>query len=73
EIFHHALDALGVRTNEALMVGNSLLEDIAGAQKLGIAAAWLRSAPDAEGVVPDYVLESVSDLLTIPELEGPDA
>jgi putative hydrolase of the HAD superfamily len=59
-----------VSASKALMVGNSLAEDVAGAQKLGIAAAWRRSAPDAEGVMPDFVLDEVADLLELPELQG---
>ena len=34
-----------VGPQEALMVGNSLAEDVAGAQRVGIAAAWRRCAP----------------------------
>ena len=45
------------------MVGNSLAEDVAGAQALGIAAAWKRSAPDAEGVIPDFTFDELSELL----------
>ncbi len=73
EIFRHSLGALAVRPEQAVMVGNSLLEDVAGAQKVGIRTAWLRSVPDTEGVVPDYVLGRLSDVLSIPGLEGLDA
>lgn len=68
KLFEHALDHLNVKPAEALMVGNSLKEDIAGAQRLGIAAAWRRCAPDAEGVVPDYTFDELSELLEIPAL-----
>ncbi len=67
-LFEFALTALGVVPAETLMVGNSLAEDIAGAQKLGIAAAWRRSAPDVEGVTPDYEFDEVAELLDIPAL-----
>jgi FMN phosphatase YigB (HAD superfamily) len=67
-IFEHALAALAIRADEALMVGNSLHEDVAGAQRLGIAAAWRRWKPDAEGVVPEYTIDAVSELLAIPAL-----
>lgn len=70
-IFRFALDALAIRPSEALMVGNSLAEDVAGAQAVGIAAAWRRSAPDAEGVAPDFVFDEVAELLDIPELQEP--
>ena len=70
-IFELALDELGVRPREALMVGNSLAEDIAGAQALGIATAWRRSPPDAEGVTPDFTFDEVSELLRWPALKEP--
>jgi FMN phosphatase YigB (HAD superfamily) len=52
------------------MVGNSLLEDVAGAQALGIRAAWKRSAPDDEGVEPDFVFDDVPELLDWDVLKG---
>jgi FMN phosphatase YigB (HAD superfamily) len=52
------------------MVGNSLLEDVAGAQALGMRAAWKRSTPDAEGVEPDFVFDEVPELLDWHALEG---
>ncbi|MCC6417316.1 MAG: HAD family hydrolase [Gemmataceae bacterium] len=67
-IFEHALHGLGRQAHEALMVGNSLAEDVAGAQRLGIAAAWRRSPPDAEGVVPDYTFTELKELLAFPDL-----
>lgn len=68
-IFNYALSHLDIRAEDALMVGNSLADDIAGAQRVGIAAAWRRSAPDAEGVVPDFTFAEVAELLDIPELK----
>ncbi|TMF52777.1 MAG: HAD family hydrolase [Chloroflexi bacterium] len=40
EIFLHALNALEVRPEEAVMVGDSLSADVLGAQALGIFAIW---------------------------------
>jgi putative hydrolase of the HAD superfamily len=70
-IFERALEQAGVPAAEALMVGNSLAEDIAGAQRAGMLAAWRRSRPDAEGVVPDFVFDELSELLEWPLLERP--
>lgn len=67
-IFEFALEQLKIQPSEALMVGNSLAEDILGAQRMGIRAAWRRSAPDAEGVRPDFEFDQVAELLAIPEL-----
>ena len=70
-IFDFALSGLGIGASEALMVGNSLAEDIAGAQRLGIATAWRKSPPDAEGVTPDYSFDDLYQLLAEPELQRP--
>lgn len=67
-LFEAALCALDVAAGEALMVGNSLLEDIAGAQAVGMKAAWRRSPPDADGVTPDYTFDEVGELLALPAL-----
>lgn len=67
-IFDWALAQLGIRASDALMVGNSLAEDVLGAQKVGMRAAWRRSVPDADGVVPDFEFDDVGELLVIPEL-----
>jgi len=69
-IFEFALERLAVQPGEALMVGNSLAEDVAGAQQVGMPAAWRRSPPDAEGVAPDYTFGELTELLSIPALAG---
>ena len=43
-IFRRALDALGVRPNAALMVGDNPVADVLGARRAGLQACWL--APD---------------------------
>jgi len=67
-LFEYALAQLKIEPAEALMVGNSLAEDVLGAQQVGIRAAWRRSAPDAEGVRPDFEFDELSELLLISEL-----
>jgi FMN phosphatase YigB (HAD superfamily) len=62
-IFCKSLAELGIEARDAVMVGNSLAEDIAGAQALGIKAAWKRSVPDASGVTPDFTFEDLTELL----------
>lgn len=68
-LFEHALNSLAIPPGQALMVGNSLIEDVAGAQALGITAAWKRSRPDAEGVTPELTFDEVSELLGWPPLK----
>jgi HAD superfamily hydrolase (TIGR01549 family) len=50
-IFHHALERVGAAANEAVMVGDSWINDVAGAQAIGIRAIWLNRTgarcPDA--------------------------
>lgn len=69
-IFEYACDRLRTRPAACLMVGNSLREDVQGAQRAGMLAAWRRSPPDAEGVVPDYTFDELSELLRLPVLQG---
>ena len=68
-LFEAALEQLGAAPAEVLMVGNSLAEDIAGAQALGMRAAWRKSPRDAEGVEPDYTFCEVAELLALPALD----
>ncbi|MDR3709714.1 MAG: HAD-IA family hydrolase [Capsulimonadaceae bacterium] len=39
-IFEHALELVGARSDEAVMVGDSLSNDVGGAQGAGVAAIW---------------------------------
>jgi putative hydrolase of the HAD superfamily len=67
-LFEHALGELGLEAEEALMVGDSLAEDVAGAQRVGMATAWRVGPADAEGVEPDYQFSELSELLRLPIL-----
>ena len=67
EIFQRALDALGVRAEAALFVGDRLHEDVRGASELGmttIQALWFR-ADDQDGVEPDYQAFTQMDVLNV--------
>lgn len=66
--FRFALEELKLQPADAVMVGNSLLEDVGGAQALGIRAAWKRSRPDADGVEPDFAFDELGELLAWPLL-----
>jgi len=64
EIFHRLLGELGVTAEEALMVGNSLERDIAGARNAGIRSVWIRvpgSEEQAE-VIPDHTITSLAEI-----------
>ncbi len=74
QMFEAILAKLGVQAPEAVMVGNSLVADVAGAQNVGIRTVWLNrtgkenrteTVPDAEILG----LEELPELL--PTIRGP--
>lgn len=62
EIFRYALARLNVHPSEALHVGDSLSQDVAGAHRSGMRAAWIDTGEAPDGIVPDYVIPSILDL-----------
>ncbi len=68
-LFEHALERLDVQADEAVMVGDSLHADVAGAQALGMTAVWRQHSKlheDADGVQPDFVVDELRELLQLP-------
>jgi putative hydrolase of the HAD superfamily len=72
EPFDEALSALGVEPAQAVMVGDSLASDVAGAQAVGVRAVYL--APDGresdgsdgeQSIVPDHRIGALADLLEL--------
>lgn len=65
-LFEEVLDQLGVRAGEALMVGDSLRADIAGAKGAGMAAVWLNRWGKLSGdpdIKPDLEIKQVDEIL----------
>lgn len=68
EFFRLALEDMGVRPSEALMVGDDLASDIGGAQAAGMKTALVRTgkfrqdAFEASPIRPDLLLRSIADL-----------
>lgn len=64
QIFEHVLDAVGVRPTDAVFVGDRLVDDIAGAQAVGMRAILTRQyrqeEPDA--ITPDGVIAHITEL-----------
>ena len=58
------LEAAGVRVTEVVHVGDSLVNDVGGAQAAGIRAVWLNRhrLPLEAGFRPDAVINSLSEL-----------
>jgi len=63
-IFQHALGMMGVEVRDAVMVGDSLARDVAGAHAAGIRAVWIDRGGAAEptDAKPDARIERLSDL-----------
>lgn len=68
-IFSRALAKLGVTASEAVMVGDILEMDIAGAQGVGMRAIWLdarsRGLSEDAPVQPDARIEQLSELIEV--------
>jgi putative hydrolase of the HAD superfamily len=64
-IFEVAMEQLATRPETALMVGNSLKRDIAGAQRAGLRAVWVNRSGVAcrEDITPHAEVRNLSDLL----------
>jgi len=69
EIFQQLLSELGVSADEAIMVGNSLERDIAGARNAGIRSVWIRvpGSEEPDAVTPDHEILDLSELTELVE------
>lgn len=76
EIYYAALDALGAEAAEAVMVGNRLDADIAGAKRLGMRAVWKRNGRRDPGdmpmIAPDAMIDDLWELRRLPFLARED-
>jgi putative hydrolase of the HAD superfamily len=64
-VFEHALDALGARADEAVMVGDSLARDIEGALAAGLGAVWLNPS-EQPPPTPRAGMVEIRDLTELP-------
>lgn len=64
EIFHRLAAQAGVEAAEAVMVGNSLERDIAGARNAGMTSIWIQVAGSEEQfpVDPDHTITGLAEL-----------
>lgn len=66
DIFQHMLAALDTSPAETLFVGDNPLEDIQGAQRVGMRAVWVRNTEFPLGQVqPDAIVDALSELLDV--------
>ena len=73
-VYLHALKELGVRPEEAWMVGDNLEWEVALPQRLGMLAIWFdvvgAGLPESSPIRPDRIITSLSELLD--ELKMPE-
>ena len=66
-VFHHTLERLQVTPAQTWMVGDNLVNDIAGAQAVGIYGVWVDwrggGLPEASAVTPDRTILSIVELV----------
>jgi 2-haloacid dehalogenase/putative hydrolase of the HAD superfamily len=67
-IFQCALEEVGCKPNEAIMVGDSQTSDIVGAKRMGIPVIWINRFDEErrEGVPePDFVAKDILEMAEI--------
>ena len=68
-IFDEALRRAGCAAHEALFVGDTLAQDVAGAKRAGMRSVliWHRDdkPPPLDGIEPDHVIRAIPDLLDL--------
>jgi len=67
EAFLHVLSRLGVAPERAVMVGDRPIDDVQGAQRVGMRGVWCRhvSALPLGDVVPDAIIERLDELVEL--------
>lgn len=66
--FQHVLASMGIkRTQEALVIGDSLTADIAGGSNAGLDTCWYNPArlPTDPAIVPTYEIASLAELVQL--------
>ena len=72
-IFQMSLEALGVSADEAFFVGDRIVDDVGGAQAVGMRAVLRKSEradvdyedPRAASIKPDGVIRSIGELVPV--------
>ncbi|WP_413375540.1 HAD family hydrolase [Alkalihalobacillus sp. 1P02AB] len=67
DMFEEALRLGKVRAEEVLHVGDSLTQDVLGAQKLGIKSVWLNrnNQMSLNEIEPDFVVNDLTDVISL--------
>lgn len=68
EIFIRTLKLLRLRVSDVVFIGDNYQQDIIGAKQVGLKTIWLNTRHEPQGIAtdnpPDYVIETLSDLIT---------
>jgi putative hydrolase of the HAD superfamily len=64
-LFLEGLNGMNARPDEALFIGDSLLHDIEGAHRVGIATAWITARREPQPSV-DYIMQTLEEIETHP-------
>ncbi len=62
EIFNFTLQNLGVKSSEAVHVGDSLENDVQGAENVGMKTVWIRGDNKTRNIHPNFVISKVTEL-----------
>ena len=69
KIYETALGKLQVKTEKTWMVGDDLIADIDGAQRVGIFSIWCdydkNGLPGNSKIKPDSIINSISEILSL--------
>ncbi len=67
-VFRHTLEQLQIRADQAWMVGDNLVNDVGGAQSVGIYGVWVdwrgQGLPPDSAVQPDRTIRSIVELVS---------
>ncbi|ASJ12065.1 TIGR02253 family HAD-type hydrolase [Thermococcus thioreducens] len=61
-IFLYAVESLGVEPSEAVMVGDSLSQDVYGAKNVGMTAVWINREGEKGYNMADYEIRTLHEL-----------
>lgn len=66
-IFKHALERLGIDTDDGIMVGDKLTTDILGANTIGMTSVWINRhhVSRNDEIIPTYEIDHLEELLKI--------
>jgi putative hydrolase of the HAD superfamily len=65
-LFEHALSLMSLDKDEAIMIGDNLMTDILGANRIGMKTVWInRHNKERNEVIPTYEIKQLAELFGI--------